>query len=109
MFQVRAEIGDQKIGQLLSAPIAGADGIWPREEVRRVLEECGTSDMATGVQVGVYNSRGAHMRGEGGGQERELAFEYPYVANVVEGIAATYDRQAEMEDSEATVRRRLRH
>jgi hypothetical protein len=115
----RAEIGDQKIGQLLSAPIIGADGIWPCEEVRKVLEECGTSDMGTGVQVGVYNARGVHCRGEGGGQERalaekyrnwsrKLAFEYPYVANVVERIAATYDRQAEMEDSEDAVRRRLR-
>ena len=116
----RAEIGDEKIGQLLSAPIIGADGIWPCEEVRKVLEECGTSDMATGAQVGVYNARGAHWRAQGGGQERDLAekyrnwsrklaFEYPYVANLVEGIAATYDRQAEREDSEAAVRRRLRY
>lgn len=114
----RAEIGDQKIGQLLSAPIVGTDSIWPCEEVRKVLEECGTSDIATGVQVGVYNSRGAHWRDEGGGQERDLAakhrnwsrklaFEYTYVANLVEGIAATYDREAAVEDSKAAVRRRL--
>jgi addiction module HigA family antidote len=116
----RAEIGDQKIGQILSAPIIGDDGVWPCKEIRNVLEECGTSDLATGVQIGVYNSRGAHFRAEGGGDERalaekyrnwsrKLAFEYPYVANVVEGIAETYDRQAEMEDSEAAVRRRLMH
>jgi len=116
----RADIGDQKIGQLLSAQIIGADGIWPCEPVRNVLEECGTSDIATGVQIGVYNSRGVHFRGEGGGQERALAetyrnwsrkvaFEYPYVANLVEGIAQTYDQQAQREDSEAVVRRRLSH
>jgi len=118
----RAEIGDQQIGQLLSAPILGADGIWPCEQVRKVLEECGTSHIAKGVQIGVYNSRGAHCRGldEGGGQERELAekyrnwsrklsFEYPYVANLVERIAATYDREAEMEDSEVVVQKRLRN
>jgi addiction module HigA family antidote len=116
----RAEIGDQKIGQLLSAPIVGADGIWPCEEVRKVLEECGTSHMAKGVQIGVYNARGVHSRGldEGGEQERKLAekyrnwsrklaFEYPYVANLVERIATVYDREAEMEDSEAEVQRRL--
>ena len=74
--------------------------------------------MATGIHVGVYNSRGVHWRGEAGAQERvlaekyrnwsrKLAFELPYVAGLVEEIAATYDRQAVMEDSEALVRRRL--
>jgi addiction module HigA family antidote len=116
----RADIGDQKIGQLLSAKIIGLDGVWPCEQVRNVLEECGTPDIAKGVQIGAYNSRGVHFRGEGGEQERalaekyrnwsrKLAFGYPYVANLVEGIAETYDRQAEMEDSEAAVQRRLRH
>lgn len=114
----RAEIGEQQIGQLLSALKIGIDGVWPCEEVRKVLEECGTADMATGVRVGIYNSRGVHCRGEGGAQERalaekyrswsrKLAYEYPYVAGVVEEIAVTYDREAVMEDSEAVVRRRL--
>ncbi len=116
----REDIGDQKIGELLSALIVGVDGVWPSEPVRGVLEECCTPDIAIGVQVGVFNSRGFHLRGEGGEQERELAeryrnwsrklaFEYPHVANLVAGIAEKYDRQAEMEDSEAAVRRRLRH
>jgi len=116
----RAEIGDQMIGQLLSAAAVGTDGAWPCEEVRKVLEENGTPDIANGVQVGVYNSRGAHFRGEGGGQERALAqtyrswsralaFQYPYVSNLLEGIAQRYDRDAEMEDSDAAVRRRLIH
>jgi hypothetical protein len=114
----RAEIGDHKIGELLSASSVGRDGIWPCEEVRTVVEECGTPDMETGVQFGVYNSRGVHARSEGGGQERalaekyrdwsrKLAFEYPYVANVVGRIAAEYDREAEWQDSEAAVRSRL--
>ena len=73
------------------------------------MEENPTRDIATGVQVGVYNSRGAHYRGEGGGQERALAqtyrswsralaFQYAYVSNLLEGIAQRYDREAEMED-----------
>ena len=116
----RAEIGDQMIGQLLSAAAVGTDGAWPCEEVRKALEENPTRDIATGVQVGVYNSRGAHYRGEGGGQERALAqtyrswsralaFQYAYVSNLLEGIAQRYDREAEMEDSDAAVRRRLIH
>jgi hypothetical protein len=116
----RAEAGDQYIGQILSAPIGGEDGIWPCLEVRNVLEECGANEIARGVHMGVYNSRGAIWRGEGGGEERalaekyrswsrKLAFEYPYVASVVESIAETYDREAAREDSEAVARRRLRH
>ncbi len=116
----RAEVGDQEIGLILSTPVIGSDGVWPCEQVRNVLEECGTADIGTGVEMGVYNSRGAHWRGEGGAQERELAdkyrnwsrklaFEYPYVSRVVGGIAETYERQAASEDSEAAVRMRLRH
>ncbi len=114
----RAEIGDQKIGEILSSPKVGKDGIWPCEEVRKVLEESGTSRVAQGFQIGVCNSRGVHFRGPGGGQERalaekyrnwarQLAFEYPYVANIVEGIAQRYDQQAVWEDSEDAVRKRL--
>lgn len=116
----RPEIGDQKIGEILSAPVIGKDGVWPCEEVRAVLEECGTAEMAQGLQIAVYNSRGVHARGEHGEQERalaekyrtwsrKLAFEFPYVANLVEGIAARYDHEAEWEISEAAIRRRLRH
>jgi addiction module HigA family antidote len=116
----RAEIGDQTIGKILSVPRVGTDGIWPCEEVRSVLEEYGTPSMATGVQVGIYNSRGAHFRAEGGVLERGLAgkyrshaqklsFEHPYVANLLEGIAQGYEREAEMWDSEEAVRRRLGH
>jgi hypothetical protein len=116
----RAEIGDQMIGQLLSSSPAGTDSAWPCEEVRRVLEQNGSRDIAAGLQMGVYNSRGAQYLGEGGDQERTLAqtyrnwsralaFQYPYVSNVLEGIAQSYDRHAAMEDSEAAVRRRLMH
>ena len=116
----RAEVGDQYIGQILSASAVGNDGIWPCPEVRNVMEECGNEDIASGVHMGVYNARGVHARGEGGGQERALAdkyrnwaralgFEYPYVASVVESIATTYDHEAAREDSQAIVRRRLRH
>ena len=62
----------------------------------------------------------ASAEAEGGGQERasaeryrnwsqKLAFEHPYVASLVESLADTYDHEAAREDSEAAVRRRLRH
>ncbi len=115
----RAKVGDQKIGQILAAAPVGDDGVWPCVPVREVLEEIGSPDIATGMGIGVYNARGVCVRGEGGAQERELAakyhtwsqqlaFEYPYVSNLVEQIATKYDRQGIWEDSEAAVRRRLR-
>lgn len=114
----RVKIGDQRIGQILSGPMKGGDGIWPCEAVREVLEEIGSPDIAIGMGVGVYNSRGVHARGEGGDQERDIAnkyrswsrqlvFDFPYVADLVEQIAATYDREAAREDSQAAIRRRL--
>jgi hypothetical protein len=116
----RAEIGDQKIGQILAAAPEGDDGVWPCAAVREALEEIGSEDIAIGMGIGVYNSRGAHWRGEGGNQERklaeryrnwsrQLAFEYPYVANLVAQIATRCDHKAAWEDSEAAVRRRLRY
>jgi alpha-L-fucosidase len=116
----RAEVGDQCIGKLLSKAPADENGRWPCRPVCDALETLGSAEIATGFRIGVYNARGAHWRAEGGSQERELAgkyrawaqalaFEYPYVSEVVEGVARSYDRDAEWHDSEANVRKRLRH
>lgn len=72
----RSAIGDHQIGQLMSAVPVGNDGVWPCEAVREALEEIGSREIARGMAIGVYNSRGAHLRGEGGNQERELAAKY---------------------------------
>jgi addiction module HigA family antidote len=115
----RAAIGDQKIGQVLSAAPVGADGIWPCEPVRDLLEDVASREIAIGMGVAVYNARGMHRIREDAADERELAakyrtwarklaFAHPYVATLVEEIAARYDREAEREISDAAVRRRLR-
>lgn len=116
----RAEITDQCIGQLLAkAPPKNKD-IWPCAPVCQAMERIASSAIAKGFVTGVYNSRGAHFRGEGGTQERELAaryrdwsqklaFEYPYVARILEDIAVAYDLEAEWQDTEANVSKRLRH
>lgn len=116
----RAKIGDQIIGQIMATAPLGEDGVWPCEPVRAVLEEIASQDIAAGMGIGVYNLRGVHSRDEGGKQERELAekyrnwsrqlaFEYPYVANLVAHIATRYERDAAWEDSEEAVRKRLWH
>lgn len=116
----RADIGDQCIGQLLARVPVGKDDEWPREAICEAMEGTASFEIGTGFQIGVINSRGAHWRGEGGEQERELAekfravaerlhFSYPYMGGIIEGIATSYDREAEREDAEAMVNKRLRH
>src|SRR5262249_53750762 len=82
-----ADIGDEKIGQILAAAPVGADGIWPCEPVREVLEDVASPEIAVGVAIGKYNDRGMHRSTQGADERvlaseyrtwaRQLAFEYP--------------------------------
>ena len=116
----RVQIGDQKIGELLSRALAEEDGSWPCRPVCEAMEKIASQQIGDGFKVGVFNGRGVYSRGiyEGGAQERELAakyrnwakqraFNYPYVSSVLEGIAANYDQEAKREDTEVEIRRRL--
>lgn len=116
----RGEIADQCLGQLLAKAPEGENSIWPCEAVCEAMEGMASSELGRGFHIGVRNSRGVHSRGEGGHQERELAakyrdwaerlhFDYPYVGGVLESIAASYERDAAREDSEAKVTKRLRY
>ena len=72
-----------------------------------------------GVHTGLYNSRGVTWRGEGGDQERALAdkyrawanalqFSHPFVASeLLMGMVTTYEHEANREDTEAGIMRRL--
>ena len=114
----RADIGDKMIGRLLSHCPLGSDGIWPCEPVREVLEDLGSQDIATGMWIGIRNARGATWRGAGGDQERglaeqyrswsrEVAFEYPFTAGMLEQIGASYDQEAQWWDNRDDLRERL--
>lgn len=116
----RADIADITIGKVLSHAPVGTDGVWPCEPVRDVMEDIQSEPLIRGTHTGVYNSRGAHWRGEGGNQERELAEKYrnwsqalqvshPFVASkLLLDLAKTYDHEASREDTEADIRLRLR-
>lgn len=115
----RAEVGDQRIGELLSSAPPDEDGLRPCRAVCEVMESVASEDIGTGFHIGLINSRGVVFRGPGGDQERalaetyrksavRLAHEYPYVSAVLAGVAASYDRDAEREDSETLINRRLR-
>lgn len=114
----RKRLGDQQIGQLLSNAPVGDDGVWPCVPVRETLETVLSDDIEVGFAVGRQNSRGAHVRGEGGAQERELAGQYeewakacdyshPRVAAVLRQIAEAYQSEARWQDQESAVQRRL--
>ncbi|MFZ0945415.1 MAG: HigA family addiction module antitoxin [Syntrophobacteraceae bacterium] len=114
----RADIGDHCLGKLLAKAPKGETGIWPCEAVCEAMEGAASTEIGKGFHIGVLNARGAHWRGEGGAQERELAakyrawaerlhFDYPNVGAVLEGIAASYEREAGWHDSEAKITKRL--
>ena len=115
----RADIADHYLGKLLAHAPVGEDGIWPCEPVRHVMEEIQSEPMMEGARTGVYNSRGVHLRGESGDQERELADKYrgwakalqishSYVSSkLLMELVKTYEREANREDTEAGIRRRL--
>ncbi len=114
----RASAVDECVGQLLSKGPPDGNGSWPSRQVCEAMEALATKALAGGFHVGVLNSRGTVTRAEGGGQERELAaryrawaeplaFEFPFVSQVLERIARSYDRNATYWDSEAARRQRL--
>lgn len=110
----RAAIGDEQIGQVLASSPVGADGVWPAEPVREIIENIGNARLDTGLHTGEINKRGVTSRGifDGGDQERELEKKYremaakistrwPRTARVLRGIADSYQQDARRHDSEA--------
>ncbi|MGD0167879.1 MAG: helix-turn-helix domain-containing protein [Gaiellaceae bacterium] len=110
----RTDIGDEQIGQVLAASPLGADGVWPAEPVRDIVEAIGSPNLETGVHIGVVNSRGVTSRGvyDGGKQERELSARYrewakqtsttwPRTSRVLRGLAENYEQDAQREDERA--------
>lgn len=115
----RVTMGDQTIGKLLSHAVPAEDGTWPCSPVRDALELVLNEEMALGLEVALRNSRGAHWRGEGGGQERALAAKYgswakaieythPRLAAALHAVEDGYLREAEREDEAAKIGRRMR-
>lgn len=115
----RLQSAECQIGELLANAPSDPDGVWPCQPVREVLEELQAREVMRGVRIGRYNARGVYWRGEGGAQEREIAEQYddwgaaveathPYVAaELLRAMAKGYRGDADREDRDATVRKRL--
>ena len=101
----REAIGDQMIGQLLSRCPEGEDGIWPCKPIRDVIEDIASDELGKGMLIGIYNAGNASFNMATGSEERnlaskcrnwsrQLAFEYHYVAALLEKIACYSDSDA---------------
>lgn len=110
----REDIADSRIGQMLSASPMGADGNWPTEPVREVLDLFRSKPMLEGFRIGKANRRGVttRMPGAGGNLERDeavkyrgwanaIAFGHPHTAKALNELADSYERQAKREDEDA--------
>ena len=58
------EIADYKVGEVLAMAAADEnDGIWPREEVRHVIETLSSKSLLNGIQIKQFNERGVFSDG----------------------------------------------
>lgn len=107
----RGSIGDQQIGAVLQRSPVGADGTWPAEAVREIVETSQSGSLELGLQLAIENSRGVTTRapGDGGAPERALAAQYrdraeairysaPRTAAVLDRVAADYEDLARRHD-----------
>ena len=110
----REGVGDSRIGHMLSASPMGADGNWPAESVREVLDLFRSKIMIDGFQVGKLNRRGVTMRmpRDGGTLERneaanyhawakKIRYDHPHTAKALDHLAEQYERHAKREDEDA--------
>jgi hypothetical protein len=110
----RGKIGDQLIGQVLSASPYDSDGSWPTRAVRDLIEDLGSTQLERGFSMGLYNRRGVTTRdpAAGGTLERGLAERYdglaaaiadqwPRTGRLLREIADGYRRDAMREDHDA--------
>ena len=113
----RSEIGDSKIGEILSAAKRDPGQPWPPEPVRVIIEMVRSRHLEHGFEIGVYNRRGVTVRMplDGGELERTLAarykadaedlrFDWPRTAACLDRIATIYEVDAKREDLSADQR-----
>ncbi|APO56892.1 helix-turn-helix domain-containing protein [Bradyrhizobium diazoefficiens] len=110
----RSEIADSRIGAMLSASPNGADGVWPAEAVREVIDHFGSKPMIDGFWIGKRNRRGVTSRrpGDGGNLERDeaakyrkyaaaIVYEHPGTAKALDTLADSYEQDARRQDEDA--------
>ena len=110
----RGDIGEEQIGQILANAPDGADGAWPCEAVRDLLDAVRSQHVGQGFTTGKFNLRGVTSRGmfDGGEQERSLADGYrgdaariastwPLTAQLLRRLADGYESNGRQFDRES--------
>jgi hypothetical protein len=110
----REDIADSRIGHMLSASSVGADGNWPAEAVRDVLDLFRSKPMIEGFSVGKRNRRGVttRMPRDGGNLERQeaakyhdwakaIAYDHPHTSKALDTLADSYEVDAHHHDERA--------
>ncbi len=110
----RQDIADSRIGHMLSASPLGADGNWPAESVREVLDLFRSKSMLEGFSIGKSNRRGTttRMPRDGGNLERQeaakyrnwakaITYEHPHTAKALDTLADSYEVEARHHDERA--------
>lgn len=109
----RLEVADIHIGQLLAKYPEDSPN-WPQRTIFQAIEDINTEELKEGYSVGMWNKRGATIRGafEGGGIEHEragyfgelaseLMCDYPNVAEVFQRLQDNYGREGNRLDEMA--------
>jgi hypothetical protein len=105
------DTADYYIGQVLANYPEGADGAWPHEALRDLVEELRSENIENGVIAGIYGKRGVVIRSirGGGSQERDIVERYasfsrimrdkwPRTALLMKAISSSYESDARRED-----------
>ena len=92
------------LGSILGRSDKGADGFFPHEVIRDLLEALENEKLDEHVYIGYLNSRGARTVTDGTGLRhraiqfmeaaRSLAISYPHTASILRDIAEDYMREA---------------
>ncbi|WP_420561974.1 XRE family transcriptional regulator [Tepidicaulis sp.] len=110
----RENVADSRIGHMLSASPMGADGNWPAEPIREMIDLFRSKPMIDGFQIGKLNRRGVTVRNprDGGMLERReaekyrawaeaISYDHPHTAKSLYTLADDYDQQAAKHDENA--------
>jgi hypothetical protein len=127
VLQLAGEAGlgdaaEMLVGQILANAPTDADGAWPCQPVRDLLEDLQNGRVERSLTEALYNRRGLTARSpeDGGQQERALAQTYraqadtladrwPRIAAVLRDLASMYDTDARQEESKAERFRQGQH
>jgi hypothetical protein len=114
----RLRIGDNFIGKLFASSPPDADGSWPAQAIRELLESIDSQEIERGFGTEIFNSIGVTSRGvlDGGDQERDKSAIYrdqaerfvdrwPKTAALLRDAAEAFERLARDRDDEAERRR----